>query len=116
MQDALQKELATYEKRTPKSAAAHKRALERIPLGVASNRDKIIKFEGAYHGLHDAALVSVKPKSEDWGDPEAPNSVAGGAGVPRASLENVLIASFNSLKSVERRFKENSSQIAAVIL
>src|SRR5262249_38953668 len=37
MYDALEKEIATYEKRTPKSAAAHKRALERIPLGVASN-------------------------------------------------------------------------------
>jgi len=37
MHDALQKELATYEKRTRKSAAAHKRAIERIPLGVASN-------------------------------------------------------------------------------
>src|SRR5207245_3698764 len=37
MHDALQREIATYEKRTPKSAAAHKRALERIPLGVASN-------------------------------------------------------------------------------
>src|SRR5436305_10024726 len=37
MHEALQKEIATYEKRTPKSAAAHKRALERIPLGVASN-------------------------------------------------------------------------------
>src|ERR1700750_1661222 len=33
----LQKELETYEKRTPKSADAHKRALQRIPLGVASN-------------------------------------------------------------------------------
>ena len=37
MHDALQKEIATYEKRTPKSAAAHARALKRIPLGVASN-------------------------------------------------------------------------------
>src|SRR5258708_27754620 len=37
MHDALQKEIATYEKRTPKSGEAHKRALERIPLGVASN-------------------------------------------------------------------------------
>src|ERR1700686_2924690 len=37
MHDALQKEIPTYEKRTPKSAVAHKRALERIPLGVASN-------------------------------------------------------------------------------
>src|SRR2546427_12681212 len=37
MHDALEKEIATYEKRTPKSAAGHKRALDRIPLGVASN-------------------------------------------------------------------------------
>src|SRR5467141_1051591 len=37
MHDTLQKEITTYEKRTTKSAAAHKRALERIPLGVASN-------------------------------------------------------------------------------
>src|SRR5262245_62783732 len=35
--EALEKELALYEKRTPKSAAAHKRAEQRIPLGVASN-------------------------------------------------------------------------------
>src|SRR5258708_8436332 len=35
--EALDKELALYEKRTPKSAAAHKRAEQRIPLGVASN-------------------------------------------------------------------------------
>ena len=37
MHEGLKKEIATYEKRTPKSAEAHKRALQRIPLGVASN-------------------------------------------------------------------------------
>src|SRR5882724_5382431 len=37
MHDALQKEIAIYQKRTPKSAEAHLRALKRIPLGVASN-------------------------------------------------------------------------------
>ena len=37
MHDALQKEIALYEKRTPKSAEAHKKAEKRIPLGVASN-------------------------------------------------------------------------------
>src|SRR5882724_8373904 len=48
---------------------------------AATNRDKIIKFEGAYHGLHDTALVSVKPKETEYGDENAPNSVAGGGGV-----------------------------------
>src|SRR5450432_483321 len=221
MHDILQKEIALYEKRTPKSAEAHKKAEKRIPLGVASNyraydpypifvseghgskiididgndyidhnlcfgtlmaghthpaivkaikdivergttfgmphgmetelaeeickrypvemvrfgssgteatmhacriaraatgRDKILKFEGAYHGLHDTALVSVKPKAEEYGDPDAPNSVAGGGGVPKSAVANVVVASFNNLHSVERRFKENPGQIAAIIL
>jgi glutamate-1-semialdehyde 2,1-aminomutase len=207
MHDILQKEIATYEKRTPKSREAHQRALKRIPLGVASNyraydpyplfvkeakgskltdldgneyvdhnlcfgalmaghahpavvkaienalkigttfgmphdmewelaeeicarypvdmvrfgssgtevtmhacrmaraatqRDKILKFEGAYHGLHDTALVSVKPKQEDYGDINAPNSVPGGMGIPNGSVEN--------------RFKQYPGQIAAIIL
>jgi len=35
---------------------------------AATGRDKIIKFEGSYHGLHDTALVSVKPKETEYGD------------------------------------------------
>src|SRR5260370_34890048 len=83
---------------------------------AATGREKILKFEGAYHGLHDAALVSVKPKAEDWGDPEAPNSVPGGGGIPKASLANVVVAAFNNLPSFELRFRENPDQIAAIIL
>jgi glutamate-1-semialdehyde 2,1-aminomutase len=83
---------------------------------AATGRDKILKFEGAYHGLHDTALVSVKPKAEEYGDPDAPNSVPGGGGVPKSALANVVVASFNNLHSVERRFKENPGQIAAIIL
>ena len=223
MYPELQKELETFERRTPKSAEAHKRNLKRLPLGVASNyraydpypifvseavgskfrdldgneyidhnmcfgtlmaghshpavvkavesrlhkgtsygmphnmewelaeeictrfpvemcrfansgteatmhsvrlaraatgRDKIIKFEGCYHGLHDAALVSVKPHppADDFGDIKNPKAVSGGKGVPQASLANVPIATFNDLETVERRFRENPNQIAAVIL
>src|ERR1043166_6958718 len=83
---------------------------------AATGRDKIIKFEGGYHGLHDAALVSVKPHAPEFGEVNAPTSVPGGLGVPKASIANVVIATFNSLATVERRFKENRGQIAAVIL
>jgi glutamate-1-semialdehyde 2,1-aminomutase len=223
MYPALQKELETFERRTPKSAEAHKKNLKRLPLGVASNyraydpypifvqdaqgshfrdldgneyldhnlcfgalmaghchpavmkavekrlstgtmlgmphnmewelaeeicnrfpvemcrfgnsgteatmhtirlaraataRDKIIKFEGGYHGLHDSALVSVKPHppKDDFGDIKNPKPVPGGLGVPKASIANVLIATFNDLETVERRFKENSGEVAAIIL
>src|SRR3974377_244999 len=221
MHDALEKEIALYEKRTAKPAESHKKAEKRIPLGVASNyraydphpsfvaegrgskivdidgneyidhnlcfgtlmaghnhpavakavqwasqhgatfgmphgmelelaeeicarypvemvrfgnsgteatmhacriaraatgRDKILRFEGAYHGLHDTALVSVKPKLEDAGDIHAPNSVPGGLGVIKAVLDNVCVATFNDIASVEHRFKQFPGQSGAVIL
>ena len=83
---------------------------------AATGRDKILRFEGAYHGLHDTALVSVKPKEEDFGDINAPNSVPGGLGVIKAVLDNVTVATFNNLPSVENRFKQFPGQIAAIIL
>src|SRR5947207_7526818 len=83
---------------------------------AATGRDKIVKFEGGYHGLHDSALVSVKPHAPDFGDIKNPVSVPGGLGVPKASIENVTIATFNDLATVERRFQENPGQIAAIIL
>jgi glutamate-1-semialdehyde 2,1-aminomutase len=85
---------------------------------AATGRDKIIKFEGGYHGLHDAALVSVKPHppGDDFGDIKNPKAVSAGAGVPKASIANVLVATFNDLETVELRFKENPNEVAAIIL
>lgn len=83
---------------------------------AATGRDRIIKFEGAYHGLHDSALVSVKPKAGEYGDINAPTPVPGGLGVPKASLANVLVATFNDLATVELRFKQHPGEIAAIIL
>ena len=83
---------------------------------AATGRDKIIKFEGAYHGLHDSALVSVKPKAKEFGDINSPTPVPGGLGVPKGTLDNVLIATFNDLNSVERKFREYPGQIASIIL
>jgi glutamate-1-semialdehyde 2,1-aminomutase len=84
---------------------------------AATGRDKIVKFEGAYHGLHDNALVSVKPHTEEeFGDVHAPTSAPAGLGVPKSTLANVQIATFNDLETVELRFKQNPGQIAAIIL
>src|SRR5437879_12031074 len=56
---------------------------------AATGRDKIVKFEGAYHGLHDSALVSVKPHAPEFGDIEHPTPVSGGLGVPQSAVANV---------------------------
>ncbi|MGB0035102.1 MAG: glutamate-1-semialdehyde 2,1-aminomutase [Candidatus Acidiferrales bacterium] len=221
MHEGLQKEIAVYEKRTPRSREAHKKALERIPLGVASNyraydpyplfvrdgkggiihdidgneyldfnlcfgalmaghchpaviravleklgtgtmfgmphdlelglaeeickrfpvemvrfsnsgtectmhavrlaraatgRDRIIKMEGGYHGLHDSVLVSLKPKAGEVGDANFPTPVPGGEGVPKATIQNTLIAQFNDPAAVERLFAKYPGEIAAVIV
>src|ERR1700746_137692 len=84
---------------------------------ASTGRDEIVKFEGAYHGLHNDALVSVKPHDpKEYGDIHAPTSAPAGLGVPKSTLENVLIATFNDLAPVELRFKQHSGQIAAIIL
>ncbi len=64
---------------------------------AATGRDKIIKIEGGYHGLHDSVLVSLKPKAEEVGDPNFPTSVPGGAGIPKGTLQNTVVAQFNDL-------------------
>jgi len=83
---------------------------------AATKRDKILKFEGGYHGLHDTVLVSVKPKADEVGDITEPNPVLQSLGIPQATLGDVLIASFNDLDGVKRKFKQYPDQIAAVIL
>ncbi len=82
----------------------------------ATGRDRIIKMEGGYHGVHDTVMVSVKPKSDQWGSASAPHPVPSSAGVPAATLQNTLVAPFNDLSAVERLFAKHPKEIAAVIV
>lgn len=221
MYKELKKELTTYEQRTPRSREAHRKALDRVPLGVGSNyrfyepypifvrdgqggrirdldgneyidhnlcygalmaghchpavvkavqgrlqtgtlfgmphdleweladeicarfpvdmvrfgssgtevtmhsirlaravtgRERIIKMEGGYHGVHDAISVSVKPKLDVVGDAGAPNPVPSSAGVLKAVIEYTLVASFNDLDRIERLFAQYPNEIAAVLV
>lgn len=81
-----------------------------------TKRDKIIKFEGAFHGVQDALLVSTKPKLPQIGEERHPNQIPSSFGIPAAVWQNTLIASFNNIESVKIRFRENPQQIAAVIV
>ncbi len=77
-----------------------------------SKRDKILKFEGGYHGTHDYALMSMAPsRLLDF-----PQPLPGSAGIPSAIQETVLIAPFNNLDATERIISENRDQLGAVIL
>jgi glutamate-1-semialdehyde 2,1-aminomutase len=83
---------------------------------AATGRDLIVKFEGGYHGMHDSVLVSMKPRPPDFGEVHAPTAVAGGLGLPYATMASTLVATFNDAQSVERRFAQNPGKIAAIIL
>ena len=76
---------------------------------AATRRDKIIKFEGCYHGHADAFLVQAGSGALTLGTPTSP-------GVTVAAAADTLIASYNDVASVERVFKANRGQIAALFV
>ena len=76
---------------------------------AATGREKIVKFEGCYHGHADAFLVQAGSGALTLGVPTSP-------GVTRAAASDTLLASYNDLPSVRRIFEANSGQIAALIV
>ena len=64
-----------------------------------TGRDKIVKFEGQYHGVHDYALISVAPDDmSDLGDEDAPVGLAWGRGIPAASPKTIIPARYNNIE------------------
>lgn len=74
-----------------------------------TGRDKIIKFEGCYHGHSDAMLVKAGSGVMTAGVPDS-------SGVPAGCTQDTLLAVYNDLASVERLFDACGKEIAAVIL
>jgi len=75
-------------------------------------RDKIMKFEGGFHGTHDYALMSVVPRS-----PKAfPAPMMDSAGVPHALEAEVLIAPYNDLATAEALIATHHDELAAVLI
>merc|ERR1719223_1928153 len=74
-----------------------------------TGREKVIKFEGCYHGHADAFLVQAGSGVATLGLPDSP-------GVPGSATKATLCAEYNNLDSVKALFDENKDEIAAVIL
>ena len=82
-----------------------------------TGRDKVVKFEGQYHGVHDYALISVLPTDvTELGDRDDPVRLAWGRGIPRAITETVIPCPFNDLDTLRRIFEREGEDIAAVII
>lgn len=74
-----------------------------------TGREKIIKFEGCYHGHADMFLVKAGSGVATLGLPDSP-------GVPKSTTSNTLTAPFNNLEAVKALFEENPGEIAGVML
>jgi len=74
-----------------------------------TKKDKIIKFQGCYHGHSDALLVEAGSGALTLGVPSS-------AGVPESFTEHTLVASFNKLETVEELFAKFPNDIAAIIV
>ena len=74
-----------------------------------TNRDKIVKFEGCYHGHADSLLVKAGSGALTLGVPNSP-------GVPASVAEHTITLSFNKADEVRKLFAEMGDQIAAIIV
>ena len=74
-----------------------------------TGRDKIVKFEGCYHGHSDGLLVKA-------GSGLLTNSIPNSAGVPKGCTDSTLLARYNNTQSVEALFEKYGNEIACVIV
>jgi glutamate-1-semialdehyde 2,1-aminomutase len=78
---------------------------------AVTGRPKLIKFQGCYHGWHDAVLRNVLSRPEMVGQRDALS-----AGMADAVVDNTLVCRFNDLEDVERTLRSNPDQVAGIIL
>ena len=75
-------------------------------------RDRILKFEGGFHGMHDYAVMSMSPPAPG----EFPAPVADSAGIPRAIESTMLVAPFNDLETTAAIVERHHDELAGVIV
>jgi glutamate-1-semialdehyde 2,1-aminomutase len=75
----------------------------------ATGRDVVVKFDGCYHGAHDAVLVGAGSGVATFGIPGSP-------GVPAGTAANTVVLPFNDLEAVREAFAARGAEIAAVIV
>ncbi len=109
--DRLVKDIPCAEKiafaTTGSEATAYAMRLARAHTG----RDRILKFEGAYHGNHDYAIVSTFPRETG----HYPEGIADSHGQPRATVDTMLVCPYNDLDTLRHIVKEQGGNIAAII-
>lgn len=79
-----------------------------------TGRNKIVKFEGAYHGWHDFVSVSSAPSLQEVGPRDSPIPVSDTEGLSEAA-KNTIVVPFNEPEILERTIREHKNEIGALI-
>jgi glutamate-1-semialdehyde 2,1-aminomutase len=93
---------------------------EAVMMGIKAaraftDRPKIAKIEGAYHGTYDFAEVSQNPSPEQWGNADPP-SLPHAKGTPAGVMDSVIIIPFNKPDEAERILSRHSRDIACIVI
>jgi glutamate-1-semialdehyde 2,1-aminomutase len=80
-----------------------------------TGREKVIKFEGMYHGFQDYTLFSTYAPPEALGNSRSPISVPSSSGIPRALNELIITLPFNDQEVLEKTLRSIGYQVAAII-
>lgn len=81
-----------------------------------TNKYKIAKFEGHYHGGYNQVLFSINPELSKAGDIRHPNAIPESAGLPPYQQENTLVLPFNDLDACREILTAHKDEVAAVIM
>ncbi len=82
----------------------------------AKRKARFAKFEGAYHGCYDEALVSLTPGLDDAGPENAPNTVSGSFGTSSTTIQNVQVLPYNDIENTDKILRAHKDDLAAVIM
>jgi glutamate-1-semialdehyde 2,1-aminomutase len=80
-----------------------------------TGREKVIKFEGAYHGFQDYTLFSTYAPVEAYGNPRSPVPVPSSSGIPRCLNDLIITLPFNDFEILEQTLRSVGHNIAAII-
>jgi len=81
-----------------------------------TGRDRIAKFEGAYHGYYDDVQVSFHSTPPAWGPDDAPASLPSSGGIPKHRVQETLVLPWNDADATERLLVRHKNEVAAVIV
>ena len=81
-----------------------------------TNRGKILKTEGGYHGQYDLVETSFLPLPDNWGPEETPSVLPFARGTPQSLLDEVVVAPFNNVEVTRQLIRDHATELAAVIV